>query len=334
AALLLFNSAASAAAEISSAGAPAELTIRALSATSLRVTLKPLTFAPALPETPALVEREWPAPSIRLRQIDGVLNYRLGPLYVIIRDQPLMIDVSTRDGRVVQNILFRDDGRVSFRLDDRPVLGLGGGGPAMGENWREEPLEFDRRGRLHEMVPAWHNKAYGSRNPVPLVVGTAGWALFVNAPWVQVDLRDSRRGEFIPWQAPAADARDEASVQGRPPPESMVDGLFDFVIFDAAEPTALMADIARITGHAAMPPKWALGYMQSHRTLKDDEQMIGIVDTFRARKLPIDAVIYLGTGFAPRGWNTEQPSYDFNPEVFTRPAEAVIEDLHRRHVKV
>ena len=62
-----------------------------------------------------------------------------------------------------------------------------------------------------------------------------------------------------------------------------------------------------------MPPKWALGYMQSHRTLEDETQMLGIIDTFRAKQIPLDAVIYLGTGFAPRGWNTRQPSFDFNP---------------------
>lgn len=334
AAMLFLSGAASAAEAITSAGAPAELAIRMISPTSLRVTLKPLTFEQPFPDTPTLMDRDWPEPAIRLREVDGVLNYRLGSLYVIIRDNPLMIDVSTRDGRVVQNVIFTDDGHVSFRLDDRPVLGLGEGGPTMADDWREEPLEFDRRGRLHEMAPAWHNKAYGSRNPVPMVIGTSGWALFVNSPWVQVDLRDSRRGAFIPWQPPTGAAANEQALQGRPPPQSTVDGLFDFFIFDAAVPAAFMEDVTRVAGSAVMPPRWALGYMQSHRTLRDEAQMIGIVDTFRAKKIPLDAVIYLGTGFAPRGWNTEQPSYAFNPEVFTRPPQAVIGDLHQRHVKV
>ena len=38
----------------------------------------------------------------------------------------------------------------------------------------------------------------------------------------------------------------------------------------------------------------------------------------------MDAVIYLGTGFAPRGWNTKQPSFDFNPDVFKRDPKDVI----------
>ena len=89
-----------------------------------------------------------------------------------------------------------------------------------------------------------------------------------------------------------------------------------------------------ITGPAAMPPLWALGYMQSHRTLEDDAQMLGIAETFRRKQIPLDALIYLGTGFTPRGWNTKQPSFEFNPDVFTRDPSAVIADLHARHVKV
>ena len=95
-----------------------------------------------------------------------------------------------------------------------------------------------------------------------------------------------------------------------------------------------MKDFSTITGPAVMPPKWALGYMQSHRTLEDDKQMLGIVDTFRAKQIPLDAVIYLGTGFAPRGWNTRQPSFDFNPDVVKRDPKAFLADMHARNVKV
>ena len=62
--------------------------------------------------------------------------------------------------------------------------------------------------------------------------------------------------------------------------------------------------------------------------------MLGIAETFRRKQIPLDALIYLGTGFTPRGWNTKQPSFEFNPDVFTRDPAAVIADLHARHVKV
>ncbi|HLU07915.1 MAG TPA: TIM-barrel domain-containing protein [Woeseiaceae bacterium] len=330
--LLLWSSAP--AGTIMSGGKPAQLNIRLAGTASLRVTLKPLDYAREFPDSPAIARGRWPEPVIELEELDGILNRRIGPLYVTVSDNPLTIDVSAADGRSVQNVVFAENGAVSFRLDDRPVLGLGGGGPAMGENWREEPLEFDRRGRLHEMTPRWQQKAYGSRNPVPLIIGTSGWALFMNSPWVQVDLRDERRGLFVPWEPREAGSAAPAELQGRPSPESEVEGLLDFFLFDAGEPATFMADIVRIAGRPVMPPKWAFGYMQSHRLLEDEQQMIDIVNTFRRKNLPIDAVIYQGTGHTPRGWNTEQPSFTFNPEVFTREPPEVIGDLHERNVKV
>jgi alpha-glucosidase/alpha-D-xyloside xylohydrolase len=220
------------------------------------------------------------------------------------------------------------------------VLGLGEGGPRPERDvpWREQPVQFDRRGRLDTMEPRWQADMYGSRNPAPVLFGTGGWGLFVAAPWVQVDLRNADRGVFLP-VTPGGEPQTERNQQqtlgkGLPPADSVVPGLWDVFVFDAHDPPAALHDLAAIAGPAALPPKWALGYMQSHRTLEDDRQVLSIVDTFRAKRIPVDAVIYLGTGFAPRGWNTEQPSFTFNPDVFTRDPKAVIAALHDRHVKV
>jgi len=95
-----------------------------------------------------------------------------------------------------------------------------------------------------------------------------------------------------------------------------------------------MKDFSVITGPSAMPPKWTMGYMQSHRTLENENQLFAVVDSFRAKRIPIDAVIYLGTGFTPRGWNRSQPSFDFNPEVFESTPEEFLSAMHERDVKV
>ena len=55
--------------------------------------------------------------------------------------------------------------------------------------------------------------------------------------------------------------------------------------------------------------------------------------TFREKKLPCDALIYLGTGFCPSGWNTDNGEFTFNRKVFPDPA-AMIEQLHDDHFKV
>ena len=273
---------------------------------------------------------------IQRKRKSGPSASRCGP-------NPLTVVVRNAAGRLVQEVIFETDGTLSFALDEHPVLGMGEGGPRPEKDrpWREQPVQFDRRGALDTMEPRWQSDMYGSRNPVAMLLGTGGWGLFVAAPWVQVDLRQRDRGVFIPFKptgkenAPQTERNQQQALgKGIPPIDQMIPGLYDFFIFDAHDPARAIKDFSTITGPAVMPPKWALGYMQSHRTLQDDQQMIGVVDTFRAKRIPLDAVIYLGTGFAPRGWNTRQPSFDFNPDVFTRDPKAVVADLHARHVKV
>lgn len=334
------------AAEIRAGGQPVELAIRPAGEHSVRVTLKPLSFAGEFPATPALADREYAAPVIRLRQITDVVQARVGGLNIEVQPSPLAVVATTAEGRLVQTITFPDEGSLTFKLGGS-VLGLGEGGPLPRGNFRTQPIEFDRRGRLDDMRPRWQSDAYGSRNPVALLVGTEGWGLFIATPWGQVDLRDSGRGVFTPWQPPDPAAPRvkgkgptlTAQLQGRPPVASLVKGTYDLFLFDAHEPAQFMKDLSVVTGPAVLPPKWALGYMQSHRELVDkklssEQLLLNVVDTFREKKIPVDAVIYLGTGFTPTGWNTRQPSFTFNPRVFERDPKQVLADLHAKNVKV
>lgn len=338
--LFLFNNVKSQ--QLTVAGRQSQLDIREAGESSIRITLKPVSFKNDFPVNPSVSEKNYPTPLISLREINKSIKKKVGKLEVEVQAYPVKIIITNGNGQPVQELTFLSDGNVSFRLDDQPVLGMGEGGPkpTTGIDWRTQPIEFDRRGRYDSMQPRWQSDAYGSRNPAPMLVGTGGWALFVAAPWVQVDLSAKEAGFFIPWKPPVKVVEQNQKNQqlnegkGLPPIDKIVPGLYDIFVFDAHAPAAMMKDFSMITGPAAMPPKWALGYMQSHRTLVDEDQMIGVVDTFREKKIPIDAVIYLGTGFAPRGWNKQQPSFEFNPEVFHSDPKIFFTKMHSRHVKV
>jgi len=328
------------AAPLVTAGKPAELSIRVVGEGVLRVTLKPSDLKEDLPANPALLDRA-DAPVLRLRELNDTKEITAGKLKVSVKPDPLTVRVSSAEGVLIQELAFQADGSIAFPLDDQPVLGLGEGGPMPGKNWRNDPVQFDRRGRLDTMEPHWQSDAYGSRNPVALLAGTRGWGLWFATPWGKIDLSRPDTGRFIPIEAkdPKAMRQTHGNQQlqlgkGIPPMESFVPGLLDVFVFDAREPTAFMTHLAVLSGRAVMPPKWSLGYMQSHRTLEDDAQMLQIVDTFREKRIPLDAVIYLGTGFTPRGWNKPQPSFEFNPEVFKRDPVTFITDVHQRNAKV
>lgn len=336
---------------VSAAGQPARLEIRRAGEQSLRVTLMPASVSAGFATTPVLAPRDYPDPEMRLRDIGEPVQASIGPFLVQVRPAPLSVTVTRKSGEKVQEVTFAGNGELWFSKSSQPVLGLGEGGPqpAPRGDWREQSVQFDRNGARHQMIPRWESGAYGSRNPVALMIGTEGWGLFIATPWGEIDLREEEHGVFKPWLPPESAIESsqgrrraqerERALQGRPPLTSILPGAYDLFVFDTSDPEQFMKDLSLISGPAVLPPKWSLGYMQSHRELVDasmasQELLLWVVDTFREKQLPIDAVIYLGTGFTPTGWNMRQPSFEFNPEVFRRPASEVLEDLHRRHVKV
>ena len=321
--------------------AGARLDIRAAGEAAVRVTIRPINSKQDFPYTPALIQREYPQPVITLQKLDSTFKPRkekVGHLTVEVTAKPLSVLVTTSDNKPVQKITFAPDGKMSFVLDRHPVLGLGEGGPKQSGKWQDDKVEFDRRGRAHVLQPRYDTMAYGSRNPVALLAGTGGWGLFVAAPWGDIDLTSKETGTFTPAVPiePGTVVSRRQQRRGRiglPPPGWKTD-VYDVFVFDAHEPAKFMKNVSAISGPAVLPPRWAMGYMQSHRTLEDDAQIVSIVDTFRKKQIPVDAVIYLGTGFTPRGWNTNQPSFEFNRSVFKREPKDVLSDLHARHTKV
>src|SRR5688500_15455575 len=292
--------------QLTAAGQPAQLDVRSAGEASVRVTLKPVSLKADFPVNPAVAARPYPAPALSVREIARPVARKVGALTIDVRPNPLTLSVKNGAGVLIQELIFEADGSLSFKLDEHPVLGMGEGGPRpeRGTPWREQPVQFDRRGRLDEMQPRWQADMYGSRNPAAMLLGTSGWGMFVAAPWGQIDLRKADRGHFLPWtptdadRAPQTERNQQQNLaKGLPPPDAVIPGLYDVFIFDAHDPAKAMKDFSLITGPAVLPPIWALGYMQSHRTLEDDVQMLGIVETFRRKNIPLDAVIYLGTGF-------------------------------------
>jgi alpha-glucosidase (family GH31 glycosyl hydrolase) len=326
--------------DIARGGQPAELTVTKGGAHSVRVTLKPVSVV--LPPSPSLLSLEIKDPVIRLRMLERPMRARVGGLDVEITAVPLTVIVKSAIGREIQKLVFDDKtGKVFFNVGDGPVLGMGEGGQQARRGSSPLGVQFDRRGKLDVMRPGWGSGTLGSRNPVAVLIGTEGWGLFVASPWVQVDLRDPARGTFIPTNnvTPTAGV-DNPAPNGGDGHQLPADAQgFDIFVFDAGEPANMMKDLRDLTGAPAMPPKWALGYMQSHRELRDahmkpEELILDVVDTFRKKHIPLDSVAYLGTGFTPTGWNKPQPSFEFNPAVFSSHPEEVLKKLHDKNVKV
>jgi alpha-glucosidase (family GH31 glycosyl hydrolase) len=220
-----------------------------------------------------------------------------------INTDPLKITVTDNAERVRQEIQFDlDSTSVRFRLGSRPLFGLG------------EGLIGDRRGTRDAMRNGQSSpelRMIGSRVPIPWLISPEGWGIFVGLPLGTFDLS----GEVAVVNSPVATStRNVYLILGDSPAE-------------------VLHGYAELTGFPHLPPLWSLGYLQSHRTLANREEVMGIAKTFREKKLPCDGLIYLGTGFCPSGWNTGHGSFAFNANAFPDPEE-MLRQLHDAHFNV
>lgn len=307
--LLLLASLRLGAAPIQFAGHPSELVISEVSERTVRVGLfsldqdgKAILPVPSTVLVPFASEVKW-----RGTELAGEKELRVGGLRVLVKGQPLVVRISNSDNKLIQELGFEADSStnaaVSFH-SGAPVLGLG-----------EGAQQFDRRGAFYPMEPSWggwNRPVLGSVVPSPFLIGTEGWALFAHRPEGHIDLREGR-GRFIP----RLDASGRASL--------------DLFVVAVREPREALAEYTRLTGKPVLPPKWALGYFQSHRTLASPNEPLEIARTFREKKLPCDALIYLGTGYCTNGWNTGHGSLAFNTNAF---APENINALHAMDFKV
>jgi len=223
---------------------------------------------------------------------------QLGPFAVSVSDFDVIVAHPQQAG-VRRFTWDSKSNSLWFDSGSAPIYGLGEGGP-----------QGDRRGHLHPMangMGAFHMEEFGSRVPIPLLVSPEGWAVFVASPHGPIDLRGSRAGLL----------------------SNALDAAFDLHLMVAKEPLHLYQAYASLTGRPPLPPVWALGYQQSHRTLGSGEAL-EVAREFRRRKLPCDVLIYLGTGYCPSGWNRGHGSFEFNAQAFPQDAIAALQNLNFR----
>jgi len=293
------------------AGQSVEIQIAPVSQHTARLTILPLTNslehgrAMTVGGDGSLVQTSWGAAILKLRTSSAVRTVKTGNLIVKLSSDPVAFSIETLRGAVVQRLTVdRDTGAVSFITGDSPVLGLGEGGP-----------QFDRRGSIDRMRSGqggFQLRTHGGRVPIPWLIGTAGWAMFIHQPFGTFDFSGT-----------------ESKFQPAGPEAALPLDIF-FVV--ANEPVTIMAEYARLTGYAEMPPLWSFGYQQSHRTLASREEIMAEAKTFRDKKLPCDTLIYLGTGFCPSGWNTENGSFSWNSRVFPDP-KGILDELHKENFR-
>ena len=299
-------------ADIVIAGQPVEIAVMSESPVTVRVTVRPIVNGSPVPlNVTGALARETSAATARQQPLTGTARVRAGELAVRFTAGPPVLHIETASGGVLQKLtLDAAAPGLSFLLPKGPLLGLGEGGVQFDKKGSTDQM---RNGQVTSQADGYRLAIHGTRAPIQWLIGTTdGWAMFIHQPYGAFDFKGPE-GRFLP---PAASALP-----------------LDVFVVSSRDPLVIMREYARITGQAEMPPLWAFGYMQSHRTLGGPDEILGVARTFREKKLPCDTLIYLGTEFAPSGWNTRNGEFTWHPTNFPDPKK-MLDELHAEHFKV
>ncbi|HEX5283610.1 MAG TPA: glycoside hydrolase family 31 protein [Bryocella sp.] len=137
---------------------------------------------------------------------------------------------------------------------------------------------------------------------VPHLISTRGYSILLDCCSLMI-FRDDEEGSY--WWADVVDELDYYLIYGG-----------DF--------NGVMGGYRRLTGATPLPPKWALGYVQSKERYVTAGEIIDVVAEYRRRQIPLDCIV-LDWKSWPNGAGWGQKAFD--PLRFPDPGR-FIEKLH------
>lgn len=88
------------------------------------------------------------------------------------------------------------------------------------------------------------------------------------------------------------------------------DAYLDYYFIEAQTPADVTAAVRKLTGRAALLPKWAFGYMQSKERYEDAKDLLTTAETFREKHIGIDTLILDWMSWPDGLWG--QKTFDVN----------------------
>jgi alpha-D-xyloside xylohydrolase len=88
----------------------------------------------------------------------------------------------------------------------------------------------------------------------------------------------------------------------------------------------VIAGYRLLTGKSTIPPKWAMGLWQSRERYKTQEEILGTVKEFRARRIPLDNIVLDWSYWKQDAWGSQE----FDASRFPSP-DSMIRVLHEKY---
>ena len=97
----------------------------------------------------------------------------------------------------------------------------------------------------------------------------------------------------------------------------------DYYFIGAENMDGVISGYRTLTGKAPILPKWALGYWQSRERYTSQEQILGVMNGFREKRIPVDNIVQDWQYWKPDQWG----SHEFDGSRFPDP-KAMVDSIH------
>ena len=212
-------------------------------------------------------------------------------------EAPLIRRVRTVDGdrNFIDNLKPSQEGtayraRLFFHWQENEAIhGLGQG---------EEGI-YNYRGHVQYLYQ--HNM----RIPMPWLLSDRGYAILADCGSLMT-FNDDERGSYLFLD----------TVQQ-----------LDYYFVTGEDTEALIQGYRYLTGRAVMLPKWAYGYIQSKERYETQDELVGVAQEYRRRRIGLDCVVQDWKTWSGERWGEKKLDPDRYPD-----RSAMREKLHAAHV--
>jgi alpha-glucosidase len=255
---------------------------------------------------------------VKIQEDTKTVRMSAGDVNVVINKAPLLINFTNSAGTAV--------------LEDQPTLPMAWDGESV-HVWKRMPPEEnyyglgDKAGRMNRRNRAftnWNTDEFGwqeSSDPlyktIPFFIGMrngAAYGLFFDNTYRSSFDFGKESPDYFSFGA--------------------VGGELNYYYFSGPDPKQVVTRYVALVGNAPLPPLWALGFQQSRYSYYPEARLREIVQTFRQKKIPLDAVyldIDYQQGNAPFTVNRQYfPTFEKMISVFRSQGvhTVLITDLH------
>ncbi len=145
------------------------------------------------------------------------------------------------------------------------------------------------------------------RNAFPVMISSEGYAIFIDT---ESSMIFSSENDSITFEI--------AAGQG-----------VTYYILTATNTDGLIAGIRKLTGRAAMLPRFAFGYIQSKERYNSAEELLATKNTFRAKNIPLDCLVQDWYTWEEGKWGQKTTDKSRYPNL-----AQTMDALHDDHVKL